>query len=93
MVGGIAVNMRFAPGGNPEGLVEPMTAVLRTYLELGGMEVQVNVVDAATLRDAQLHPENHGDLVVRVAGYSDYFVSLSPAMQAEVTARSELEFQ
>jgi pyruvate-formate lyase len=90
MIGGIAVNMRFSPGRDPDDLVEPMRAVLETYMRLGGFEAQVNVVDAATLRDAQEHPERHRDLVVRIAGYSDYFVGLSPEMQVEVIARSEL---
>jgi formate C-acetyltransferase len=48
------------------------------------------VVDAATLREAQQHPELYRDLVVRVAGYSDYFVRLSDEMQAEVIARTEM---
>lgn len=91
MIGGIAVNMRFRPAHEPDELATPLRQVLETYLTLGGFEAQVNVVSAETLRDAQAHPEQYRDLVVRVAGYSDYFVNLTPAMQAEVIARSELE--
>jgi formate C-acetyltransferase len=55
----------------------------------GGFEVQVNVVDRETLLEARDHPERFGDLIVRVAGYSDYFVKLTAAMQEEIIARSE----
>jgi formate C-acetyltransferase len=90
MIGGIAVNMRFAPGNTPEALAAPLQGVLESFLRLGGFETQINVVDATTLRDAQAHPERHRDLVVRVAGYSDYFVGLSSEMQAEVIMRAEM---
>jgi formate C-acetyltransferase len=93
MIGGIAVNMRFQPGRDRRRLARAMRDVLTTFLTLGGFEAQVNVLDAATLADAHAHPERHADLVVRVAGYSDYFVMLSPEMQAEVMARTELELQ
>jgi trans-4-hydroxy-L-proline dehydratase len=62
-----------------------------TYLRRGGFELQVNVVGADVLRDAQAHPERYPDLLVRVAGYSDYFVHLNANMQAEVIARNEHE--
>ncbi len=91
MIGGIAVNMRFAPMPNIDSLVPPMCQVLETFMRLGGFEAQVNVVSAETLRAAQAHPEHHCDLVVRIAGYSDYFVSLTPELQAEVISRSELD--
>ncbi|MHB0938980.1 MAG: pyruvate formate lyase family protein [Armatimonadota bacterium] len=90
MIGGIAVNLRFHPD-DPERLAAPLQQTLETFLRLGGFEAQVNVVSAETLRDAQAHPERHRGLVVRVAGYSDYFVGLAPNMQAEVIARTELE--
>jgi len=90
MIGGIAVNMRFQPGRLPDDIVEPMLGICETFLRLGGFETQINVVDGKTLRDAQAHPEQYRDLVVRVAGYSDYFVGLSPQMQAEVIMRSEM---
>jgi formate C-acetyltransferase len=63
--------------------------LVRTYMRRGGFEIQVNVVSNDTLRAAQAHPEQYGDLVVRVAGYSDYFVKLSPSMQDEIIARTE----
>jgi len=62
---------------------------VRTYFKLGGHHVQFNVVGAQTLRRAQVEPESHRDLIVRVAGYSDYFCDLSRALQDEIIARSE----
>ncbi|HEY3331933.1 MAG TPA: pyruvate formate lyase family protein [Capsulimonadaceae bacterium] len=90
MIGGVAVNMRFQPGNQPDDIVEPLSAVCETFLRLGGFETQINVVNTSTLRDAQAHPDRYRDLVVRVAGYSDYFVGLSAEMQAEVIMRSEM---
>ena len=58
-------------------------------MQRGGFEIQVNVVSSEQLRDAQERPEEYADLLVRVAGYSDYFVHLEPNMQAEVIARTE----
>ena len=55
----------------------------------GGFEVQVNVVDAAVLKEAQERPAEYADLVVRIGGYTDYFTRLSPQMQAEVMQRTE----
>jgi formate C-acetyltransferase len=62
---------------------------LRTYFDLGGMQLQINVVDQEILRDAVAHPDRHGDLIVRIGGYSEYFNRLSPALQATVLLRVE----
>ena len=56
---------------------------------MDGHHIQFNVVDAETLREAQKHPENYRDLIVRVAGYSDYFVDLTPELQEEIIRRTE----
>jgi formate C-acetyltransferase len=66
-----------------------LRSLVETFLRRGGFEIQVNVIDTDILRDAQTHPEEYADLLVRVAGYSDYFVHLDPNMQAEVIARTE----
>jgi len=60
----------------------------KAYFDCHGMEVQYNVVDAKTLRDAQKHPEEYHNLVVRIAGFSAYFTRLKPTMQDEVIART-----
>lgn len=91
MLGGIAVNMRFQRTGDPDALAAAMKPLIGAFCSMGGFEAQVNVVSPDVLRDAVAHPERHRDLVVRIAGYSDYFVGLSPQMQAEVMARTELE--
>ncbi len=63
--------------------------LIRTYFDLGGMQLQINVVDQAVLRDAIEHPERHGDLIVRVGGYSEYFNRLSPKLKMTVLERTE----
>jgi formate C-acetyltransferase len=69
--------------------VAHLEALLRTYLDLGGMQIQMNVVDYATLRDAQAHPQDHRDLLVRITGYSAYFTTLSTTTQDDIIARHE----
>jgi trans-4-hydroxy-L-proline dehydratase len=70
---------------------DALRRLIETYLQRGGFEMQVNVVSRDTLLAAREHPEQHRDLLVRVAGYSDYFVKLTPAMQEEVIERTEHE--
>ena len=62
---------------------------MRSYFRRDGHHVQLNVVSAETLREAQRDPEAQRGLIVRVAGYSDYFCDLSPALQEEILARTE----
>lgn len=92
MIGGLAFNMKFTPKlfESKKGLTALRDLVL-TFLERGGFETQVNVVDTDTLRKARENPEGYEDLMVRVAGYSDYFTRLSPEMQAEIILRTEFE--
>ncbi|MZP55598.1 MAG: hypothetical protein GT600_09135, partial [Bacteroidales bacterium] len=59
------------------------------YFALDGHHIQFNVVDAYTLREAQKHPELYRDLIVRVAGYSDYFNDLGEDLQNEIIMRTE----
>lgn len=66
-----------------------LSSLIKTYFSLGGKHIQFNVVSRDTLLDAQRHPENHRDLVVRVAGYSAYFVQLTKAVQDEIIERTE----
>jgi formate C-acetyltransferase len=69
--------------------VSRLEALLRTYLELGGMQIQLNVVDRATLLSAQTRPDEHRDLLVRVTGYSAHFTTLGKDLQDEIIARQE----
>lgn len=88
--GGTLLNQKFTPQilENEAGL-DHLVQLVRAYFRLDGHHIQFNVVDAATLREARAHPELHRDLIVRVAGYSDYFCDLSDALQEEIIARTE----
>jgi formate C-acetyltransferase len=66
-----------------------LASLMRTYFDLGGMQVQFNVLDRETLIEAKKHPERHPGLLVRVSGYSAYFADLTPEIQDEVIARTE----
>ena len=92
MLGGIAVNLKFSESRKSEGFASKLTDLMETFMRRDGMEIQINVVDKETLLQAQERPEEYQDLVVRIAGYSDYFVGLSKEMQAEVIMRTEHDF-
>ncbi len=88
--GGTLLNQKFTPQllKDEEGL-DKLVHLIRTYFKLDGHHIQFNVVDAATLRAAQANPDQHRDLIVRVAGYSDYFCDLTQSLQEEIIARTE----
>ncbi|MHC4521714.1 MAG: glycine radical domain-containing protein, partial [Planctomycetota bacterium] len=88
--GGTLLNMKF----NPQVLagdsgIEKLAHLIRAYFKLDGHHIQFNVIKAETLREAQKQPERNRDLIVRVAGYSDYFVDLGHELQNEIIARTE----
>ena len=88
--GGTLLNQKFAPQffKNDEAL-KKLSDFIRTYFNLNGHHIQFNVVNAETLKDAQKHPEKHRDLIVRVAGYSDYFNDLGESLQNEIIRRTQ----
>jgi pyruvate formate-lyase/glycerol dehydratase family glycyl radical enzyme len=88
--GGAAINLRLAPDqvADEEGLSR-LVDLLQTYVEMGGEQLQINVVGADTLRRAVENPEQYRDLVVRVAGFTAYFVTLTSDLQREIIARAE----
>jgi formate C-acetyltransferase len=89
-MGGIALNLRMHPtvlSDDPG--VEKLRAATQAYFDYGGMEVQYNVVDTETLRQAQERPADYRDLVVRIAGYSAYFIELSHDQQNDLISRTE----
>jgi formate C-acetyltransferase len=90
--GGTLLNQRFLPGvlAGEEG-IENLAYLIRAYFKLNGHHIQFNIVDSQTLRNAQASPEEYRDLLVRVAGYSDYFVDLDKYHQEEIIARTEQE--
>ena len=88
--GGTLLNQKFSPSVlEGERGIENLVHLIRTYFTLGGHHIQFNVVNRETLRRAQEHPEDYRDLIVRVAGYSDYFCDLGKTLQDEIIARTE----
>ena len=90
--GGTLLNMKFSPRlleGSTG--IDMMTSLVRGYFGMDSHHVQFNVVTAETLREAQADPTNHRDLIVRVAGYSDYFCDISRELQEEIIERTEHE--
>ena len=88
--GGTLLNVRFVPEllKTDEDL-RKLVSLIRAYFSMGGHHIQFNVVDSETLLDAQQHPEQYRDLLVRVAGYSDYFNDMTAQLQNEIIARTE----
>lgn len=90
--GGTLLNQKFTPAffRNDDDIAK-LGNLVRSYFRLDGHHIQFNVVSADTLRDAQQHPEKYRDLIVRVAGYSDYFNDLGEDLQNEIIRRTEHE--
>jgi len=88
--GGTLLNQKFSPQfmEDEAGITQVMNLV-RSYFRMDGHHIQFNVVSADTLRDAQKNPESYKDLIVRVAGYSDYFNDLGEDLQNEIIRRNE----
>jgi len=90
--GGTLLNQRFLPSVlEGEAGIENLTHLIRSYFKLNGHHIQFNIIDSKTLRKAQVVPDDYRDLLVRVAGYSDYFVDLDQHHQEEIIARTEQE--
>ncbi|MBU1672254.1 MAG: formate acetyltransferase [Actinobacteria bacterium] len=87
----IAFNVKVVPSGSDshEQVVDHMFSYVKTYFELGGMQMQMNVVTSDMLRDAMAHPEEYRNLLVRISGYNAYFVTLNRDMQLELIERAE----
>ena len=88
--GGTLLNQKLSPSlvSGEKGL-DGMATLIRTYFSLDGHHIQFNVIDRKTLLAAQEHPEDYGDLIVRVAGYSDHFNNLDRELQNEIIERTE----
>lgn len=87
---GVVLDIKFTPAviaGDTGG--KALRALIETYYRKGGMEIQVSAVSRETLLDAQEHPDRHGDLIVRVSGFSAYFTTLSLTTQNEIIERTE----
>ncbi|MBQ7256750.1 MAG: hypothetical protein IJS60_03540 [Abditibacteriota bacterium] len=92
MLGGNVLNLKFDKSFyNNKKNREAIKNLAKTYMDRGGFEIQFTVTDTQELIDAKAHPEEHGNLIVRVAGYSDYFVLLDPKTQDEIIDRSMID--
>jgi formate C-acetyltransferase len=90
LTGGTLLNQKFTPDLlSSEDGIHGLVSLIRSYFKLNGHHIQLNVVDAATLKAAQKDPDSYRDLIVRVAGYSDYFCDLREALQNEIISRTE----
>jgi pyruvate formate-lyase/glycerol dehydratase family glycyl radical enzyme len=88
--GGAAINLRLSPSHlEGEAGIERLASLLKSYVAMGGEQLQVTVTDSEVLRRALEQPERYRDLVVRVAGFTAYFVTLEPAIQQEILARAD----
>lgn len=89
-VGTPVLNVRFQRGvmATPEGR-DAVLSLIRSYFEKGGLQIQISVLDAQAMREAMRKPEEHGDLIVRIGGYSTYFTSLDRTLQESVIERTE----
>ena len=88
--GGTLLNMKFSPQVlATDDDIDKLAHLIRSYFRLDGHHIQFNVITAETMRKAQRNPEEHRDLIVRVAGYSDYFVDVGRDLQNEIIARTE----
>ncbi|MBQ8836273.1 MAG: hypothetical protein IJ002_02035 [Clostridia bacterium] len=92
-MGGIVVNLKFAPDQMSGENEDNVLTLIRAFIERKGMEVQINCISNETLLDAQKHPENYKDLLVRVSGFSAYFTHLPKDVQQEVIDRNEQSFR
>lgn len=88
-LGGMVINVKFTKSMFDDAKKALFLDVIDAFIQRGGVEMQVNCVDRKTLEDAVIHPEEHGDLIVRIGGYSDYFVKQMPCVQQEIIERTQ----
>lgn len=87
-LGGIAVNMRLNLSDMSDDKMNALKSLIKTFMARNGFEMQINTVSPETLEKAMAEPEKYADLIVRVGGYSDYFVRQTPQLQREIIART-----
>ena len=91
MENNVAFNVKYVPNANDtrEQAVDTVFSYVKACCELGGMQLQFNMIDSETLKDAMAHPENYQNLIVRISGYNARFVELSRDLQVELIERSQ----
>ena len=86
---GTVINQKFSPSMFQDGKREKLLALIKTYFRKGGQEMQINATSREVLMDAMEHPENYGDLVVRVSGFSAFYVTLDKRVQKDILERTQ----
>lgn len=90
---GHALNLKYTPSPNRELTITKFAQSVQAYMKMGGLQVQFNIIDRATLEDAKKNPANYPDLLVRVSGYTAYFTDLNSTMQDEIITRAEYNLE
>jgi formate C-acetyltransferase len=90
--GGTLLNMKFTQQTLAGDAIDKLAHLIRAYFRMNGHHMQFNVVNAETLRKAQENPQRYRDLIVRVAGYSDYFIDVGRDLQNEIISRTQHQF-
>ncbi len=89
---GTVVNQKFSPSMFSDDKRKTLLALIRTYFKKGGQEIQINSTSRKILEDAMEHPENHKNLVVRVSGFSAFYVTLEKAVQLDILSRTQKDY-
>jgi len=84
-----ALNLKFTPIPDQGRMISSLAGHIEAYMQMGGLQVQCNLIDRATLEDAKQNPLKHPHLLVRVSGYTAYFIDLNQHMQEEIITRTE----
>jgi formate C-acetyltransferase len=87
-----ALNLKFTPLQDTERMVSSLADHIEAYMRMGGLQVQCNIIDRATLEAASKNPSDYPNLLVRVSGYTAYFTDLNEHMQKEIITRTEYPF-
>jgi formate C-acetyltransferase len=90
---GHALNLKYTPSPNRKLTIAKFAQSVDSYMRMGGLQVQFNIIDRATLEDAKENPDRYPDLLVRVSGYTAYFRDLNPTMQGEIITRAEYNLE
>ncbi|MBT9169119.1 MAG: Choline trimethylamine-lyase [Syntrophomonadaceae bacterium] len=90
---GHALNLKYTPSPNRELMITKFAQTVEAYMKMGGLQVQFNIINRATLEDARRNPAKYPDLLVRVSGYTAYFKDLNPTMQGEIITRAEYDLE
>ncbi|MEK9150210.1 MAG: glycine radical domain-containing protein [Candidatus Desantisbacteria bacterium] len=87
------LNLKYTPMKDPDQMIDNLSASISAYMQMGGLQVQFNLIDRATLIEARDYPERYPNFLVRVSGYTAYFADLNPYMKEEIITRAEYDLK